>query len=110
MAWETRTRGGRYFTISKRAGGRISRHYVGIGPAAESVAAEVEAARKQRAQEAAAWQAKVGEIRAKENTLVEFCQLTDQLAAALLIASGYHRHHRGEWRRKRYVNKKPSPD
>lgn len=110
MAWETRTRGGRYYTISKRSGGVVTRHYVGTGPVAELMAARVESVRRENAQEVAAWQATVTELRARESILTEFCRLNDQVAAAVLITSGYHRHHRGEWRRKRYGNRKPSPD
>ena len=33
--------------------------------------------------------------------LEEFCEVVETLARASLLAAGYHRHHRGEWRRKR---------
>ena len=35
--------------------------------------------------------------------LLQLCDLTDTLARATLLAAGFHRHARGEWRRRRHV-------
>lgn len=101
MAWETRNGRGRYYTRSVKEGGRVRREYVGCGPAAELAALldarereEREQARDERRAEQEQWDA-------AERPLVELCELTDALARAALLAAGYRRHDRGEWRRRR---------
>src|SRR5690349_12437570 len=102
MGWE-QVGGRRYFYLSRRVGGRPRRVYVGPAnsPAAELAAAadglrrlgrEV-AARERRAERARHQEA--------EAPLLELCELTDVLARAALVAAGYRRHDRGEWRRSR---------
>ena len=101
MGWETRQRGDRYYTRSRRVNGRVVREYVGTGLAAELAAAEDATRRRQRAAEVAALRAAHAQIEAPAAALGEFDTLLDGLVAALLVGAGYHRHHRGEWRRRR---------
>jgi len=96
MAWEARNGSGRYFTRSKRVGGRVVREYIGTGPAAE-LAAEADAARRaQREQEQRAWNRTKREIEASEDALERF----REAVSGLLVNAGFYRHHRGEWRRR----------
>ncbi len=101
MAWETRQRGGRYYTRSKKVNGRVIREYVGTGLVGERAAAADERERAQRQAQQAAWQADQERIESAIAPLEEFCDAVETLAQASLLLAGYHRHHRGEWRRKR---------
>lgn len=102
MGWETRRGQGRYYTRSRKVNGRIIREYVGTGLVAELAAqqdaeaqAEKLAERERLQREAARW-ASAGA------PLKDLSQLLDGLTAATLIAAGYHRHHRGAWRKRRH--------
>ena len=97
MSWEQRTRGNRYYTRSKKIDGRVVREYLGCGPAAEQAAAE-DAARR-AAQEAT--RAQQQELRLVERQVATLCALVDAQITAHLSTNGYHRHHRGEWRKLR---------
>jgi hypothetical protein len=95
-------RGGRQLLyLSRRVNGKPRKIYVGTGPLADLLAAELESrkrAHKARVEACAAWKAKVG---AAENPLDELCGALDQVAAASLLARGYRRHDRGPWRKRR---------
>ncbi len=101
MAWETRQRGGRYYTRSKKVHGRVIREYVGTGLVGELAAAADERERAERQAQQAAWRAECERIESAIAPLEEFCDVVETLARASLLLAGYHRHHRGEWRRKR---------
>jgi hypothetical protein len=74
---------------------------VGTGPAAELAAATDDLRRLQ--QRDAASERRQEETRYLEaaTPLLELCHGTDILARAALVAAGFHRHDRGEWRRDR---------
>ncbi len=101
MGWETRRRGGRYYTRSRRVGGRVVREYIGMGPLADLIARHDADARGRRAARAAAERAARAEADAMEALVVDVGRLVDALAEATLRVAGYRRHHRGEWRRHR---------
>jgi hypothetical protein len=103
VGWETRERGGRYYTRSRRVGGRVVREYVGCGRLAELAAALEAAGRRERA--AARERARAAEAHEApaRDALAELGGVLDGLAAAHLIEAGYRRHHRGAWRRRRDV-------
>jgi hypothetical protein len=101
MGWETRQRGGRYYTRSRRVDGRVVREYVGTGRVAELAASEDAARRQRRGEEVADLREAQAQADGATGALAEFSSLLDGLVAALLVGSGYHRHHRGEWRKRR---------
>ncbi len=99
MAWETRKRGGRYYTRSRKIDGQVIREYVGL---TGELAAAADARRRAEGQaQQAAWRHECNRMVSAIAPLEEFCDAVETLARASLLLAGYHRHHRGEWRRKR---------
>jgi hypothetical protein len=99
MSWES-YRGRLRYTRTFRRNGRVVRQYVGTGPVAEMVArvdalarATRERQRESRRAERAAWEA-------ARTPLRELERVTDLLVNAALVAAGFHRHDRGQWRRR----------
>ena len=105
MSWETRRGRGRYYTRSYRVGGKIVREYVGCGLVGEVLAEGDEILRAERALIRQHQQALRRRELTVEDTVAEACRRADRLMASALEAAGYHRHARGEWRKKR-VNRK----
>lgn len=97
MGWER----GRYYTRSRRVGGRVVREYVGRGAAGERAEAE-DAARR----------AAVYERRRRERAVIAGLELRGASLEAVLeesllavrcvlVAAGFHRPKRGAWRPRR---------
>ena len=107
MAWQV-VDGRKYYYRATRLAGRPVRRYVGAAgsPAAELAAADAD--RRRLGREAAARERHAEQARqlAVEGHLVRLCALSDVLTRAALLASGFHRHHRGQWRRRR---REPEP-
>jgi hypothetical protein len=99
--WERRTRGGLYYTRSQKVNGKVVREYVGGGVLGEIAALEDEHERRRREEEAAFWKEEREHLEALAAPVEELCEAAEVIARAALIASGYHRHNRGEWRRRR---------
>lgn len=99
--WERRERGGLYYTRSRKEGGRVVREYVGGGILGE-LAARVDAEERQRREEEAAYRREERErLDALSVPVEELCDAAEVIARAALLASGYHQHNRGEWRKRR---------
>ena len=101
MAWESRQRGGRYYTQSYREDGRVRRRYVGGGPVGQLAATLDEHDREQRAAVRRAEAAERAEIAVATAAVAEVDDLGEALARLALVGAGYHRHHRGAWRKRR---------
>lgn len=100
MSWETRERGGRYYTRSKREGGRIVREYIGTGRLAELASELDRLDRERRESERIEQQLARSEVETSEAPIKALHEDVELLARGALLAAGYHRHH-GQWRRKR---------
>jgi hypothetical protein len=107
VAWETRQRGGRYYTRSRRSsaklGGRVLREYVGSGPFAELVAEADRVARAEREAQAMRDRWEREKLEALIAPALELSEAAEILTEAHLIAGGFRRH-KGEWRRARKRN------
>ena len=101
MGWETRQGGGRYYTRSRREGGRIVREYIGIGRAAELAVLLGEREREERKAARAEGRERRAQIEAADYLTDALCRGADALAQAALLAAGYHQHDRGVWRKRR---------
>jgi hypothetical protein len=99
--WERRNRGGLYYTRSRKVDGRVVREYVGGGVLGE-IAARMDAdERRQREEEAAFWIEERESLETLDGLTEELYEAAEVLAQAALVAAGYHRHKRGEWRKRR---------
>jgi hypothetical protein len=96
MPWE---RG--YYYRKKRIGSRVVSEYVGGGLSGTLAAADDLEAQEQRAQAIASTQA----ARLEAEALDTGIQAADELISAAMFealeAAGYHRHARGQWRKRR---------
>jgi hypothetical protein len=99
--WERRERGGLYYTRSRKVNGRVVREYVGGGPLGQLAALQDEYERRQREEQAAYWKEEQQDLDALEALVDELSEASDLLVQAVLLASGYRQHKRGEWRLRR---------
>jgi hypothetical protein len=97
MGWD---KGGRYYTRSRREGGRVVREYLGGGAIGE-LAAQLDAIGWAKREADRAARAEREEVKALDAPLNELDGLADLLVRAALVAAGFHQHHRGNWRKRR---------
>ena len=110
MGWDIRKGGHRYFTRSRRIGGRIVREYYGTGIAGQMMALEVERARRQKAESQRLWREWLTCSSAAEQHFRSFAARTRLLVRAALLAAGFNQHDRGEWRlRMSQTKEQPKP-
>jgi tetratricopeptide (TPR) repeat protein len=105
MGWEKRERGRQlYYTRSRRVGDRVIREYLGTGVLAQLAAKTDALDRLRRREEAKAWRAECEGLEATDKALGELYEAVEILTRATLLSASYHQH-KGEWRRKRSVDK-----
>jgi hypothetical protein len=97
MGWDR----GRYYTRLRKVNGCVVREYVGTGRVAE-LTAELDAlAREKRRLDALDLRDRRAELAALDADVKALTETTELLARAALLAAGFHRHRRGEWRKRR---------
>jgi hypothetical protein len=103
--WERRERGGLYYTRSRKVNGRVVREYIGTGTLGELWAKADAQYRRFRETEAEVHRKEWERLEAVAASVEELCDAAEVLARATLLAAGYHRHNRGEWRKRREGDK-----
>jgi hypothetical protein len=96
MGWER----GYYYRVRK-VSGRVVREYVGAGQVGELVAQMDALEREQRRLKAFEQRQEKDELKALEANLKAVNERINLAAHAALVATGFHLHKRGEWRRRR---------
>ena len=100
MGWKRR--GGRsYFYRSVREGGRVRSEYVGGGESAALIAKLAALAATKQEMEREDWRAARERMEQEERAAAEMFDRIEALADAAMVAAGFHRHHRGQWWRRR---------
>jgi hypothetical protein len=101
MGWEKRERGSLYYTRTRKVGGRVVREYVGGGMLGHIAALQDAEKRRHREEETALWKEERDRLEALVVPVEQLCEVAEILYRATLLAAGFRRHQRGEWRRKR---------
>jgi hypothetical protein len=100
MGWKT-INGRQYYYRSRREGGRVVTEYVGGGRDAELIAALETVDRDKREGQRYEDRFDRERIEAEDRDFVEWFDRVEAVAVDALEAAGYHRHNRGEWRKRR---------
>jgi hypothetical protein len=100
VAWEERG-GRRYYYTARRVGGRVVKEYAGAGEIGALAEMADAMERSWRQVEKAQQRENLARANAGETAIRELDQATALLSRAILVASGFRRHHRGAWRRPR---------
>jgi hypothetical protein len=100
MAWEARG-GGAYYYRTRKVAGRVVREYVGGGMIGQFAAEADAEERAEREAEREAERRRREELAAADRAFLAWSREVDTLTAAALLVAGFHRHHRGRWRRRK---------
>ena len=94
MPWKM-IKGYRYYYKHNRVDGRFVSTCIGRGELAELMAGRAENARMRRSSEAIGRR----DERDRERELSDWFDRIESMASALMVAAGYRKHHRSEWRK-----------
>ena len=97
MGWDRR---GYYYRVRKVAG-RVVREYVGTGHVA-ALAAQMDALERERREiDTGTKRQEKAQLADLDTDIKTLVRTIDLLARAALLATGFHQHKRGEWRKRR---------
>lgn len=97
MPWKS-IRDMQYYYLQHKIDGRVRSAYIGRGELAELMAARAESARLARAADSQ----RRRDERDRERELREWFERIESVANAAMVAAGYRKHHRSEWRKRRH--------
>jgi hypothetical protein len=97
-----RRNGRTYYYHSRRVGGRVVRHYLGAGAVGARAEQARIAARQQKDREQQQALAQMAELDELAQMVGDVIEAAGQALEMAMAAAGYHRHHRGQWRRRRH--------
>lgn len=100
MGWK-QINGRSYYYRSVREAGRTRTEYVGTGEVAGLIAQLDLGLRAGRAIERAEREAERERIESEDREVAEWFDRVESVARVAMLTAGFHRHHRGEWRRRR---------
>lgn len=104
MGWESRARGGRYYVQKQRIGGKVVSRYLGGGEIG-ILAAQLDALQRQKREDARETERRYrADMEALDRQSAADFATVETILRQTLAAAGYHRHKRGEWRRRRDRN------
>lgn len=92
-----------YYYQNIKTGGRVRSIYVGRGDLARFLARKDREARQGRRAAAEAARAAREAVEAEDRALDDWFFRVEGLADAALVAAGYRKHHRSQWRKKRHA-------
>ena len=81
--------------------GQVVREYVGTGHLAELAALMDAEERLRREEEATTWREERERLEELAGLVDELCEDVETIVQATLLAAGFRRHNRSEWRRQR---------
>ena len=106
MGWEQRGNY-KYYYRAVREHDRIVKQYFGRQETARMQAAIDDVRRKERRAAQAAWQKEKERVDKLDEGVAQLDELADLVAHLALVHAGYHRHNKGEWRKRRVTAVKP---
>jgi len=103
MGWVIRLGRRRYYTRSKKRGGKVFSEHIGSGSVGELAAAADALRRVERQARAEARRANQVRWRAALGPLMDLCNGTSLLIKATFFGAGYYLHARSSWRKKQHA-------
>ena len=99
MGWERR-RNGAYYYRARKVNGRVVKEYVGAGPLAQALAAQDARTRAERRATSEVRRTERARLAGVDAAVDASHEAVETLLRASLVLAGFHRHQRGEWRRR----------